>query len=730
MRTKTITRTFAAAALLLGLSVVPFTAQVKPAPLGKQVVDHLKYPKLNPIQMPTVTRETLPNGVKLILIEDHEFPVVSLRALVRGGKLAQPQDKPALAPLFGEVQRTGGVKSMSGDEMDTYLERIGASIETNVRDDYGTVTAKTLSEQLDKVLPLFAEELESPAFAQEKLDLAKTHLNSEISRRNDQVMGIARREILKLFYGPKSPYARQIEYDDVAAVTREDLLNYQKLVYRPDSTIIAVWGDFKTPDMKDRLAIALGGWEAKGATPVYKAPELPAPAASVNYAEKKDVEQTTVLMGHLGLRLDDPDYPAVDMLSEILGGGMASRMFMNIRTLKGLAYGAGGFMVPAYDHAGAFYFYTATKPSTTAEAMEAMLEEIKKIREAPVTDEELTRAKEGYLNTYAFEFDSTEKIATRLATYELYGYPADFNVKLRNAIEKVTKEDVLRVAKKDLHPELLTILAIGNQSQFDKPLSTFGKVNDIDLTIPEPKPKEVIPEATPESLKAGTALLVKAANLMGGKALAGLKEMTLEGASTIVTPMGEMELKGEGTFVFPDRLHNQVQTPMGAMITVLDKDKGFMVMGPRVKDLPPSAVTEMAGELYTESGCALLLQRALQGKLEGQLIGKAQFEGQETDDLLVKIGDASVRVYLDKDGRVAGVKKHAITQQGPAEVIQIFSDYRPVDGLSLPFQTVEKVNGEVKATNRYSAIKVNAGFNEELFKKPAPAAAASAPAEK
>lgn len=728
MKAKMILRTVVAAALLVCLSALPFAAQAsKPAPLGKQVVDHLKYPKLHPIKTPAVARETLPNGIRLILIEDHELPVISMRAVVKGGKLAQPQDKPALAELFGEVQRTGGVKSMSGDEMDTFLERIGASIETSVRDDYGTVTAKTLTEQLDKVLPLFAEVLEYPTFAQEKIDLAKTHMNSEISRRNDQVMGIARREFLKLVYGERSPYARQIEYDDVAAVTREDLLNYHKMAYRPDSTIIAIWGDFNSGDMKDKLAIALGGWQAQGPTPTYNAPPLPPPAASVNYAEKKDVEQTTVLMGHLGLRYDDPDFPAINMLSEILGGGMASRMFMNIRTLKGLAYGAGGFMVPAYNHLGAFYFYTATKPSTTAEAMQAMLDEINKIREAPVTDEELSRAKEGYLNTYAFEFDSTEKIATRLATYDLYGYPADFNAKLRDAIEKVTKEDVLRVAKKDLHPELLTMLAIGNQSQFDKPLSTFGQVKTIDLTIPEPKPKEVIPEATPESLKAGTALLTNAAKAMGDKALAGLKDLTLDGASTIVTPMGEMELKGSGVFVLPDRLHNQIQTPMGSMTTVLDRDKGFMVMGPRVKDLPPSAVNEMAQELYTESGCVLLMQRVLQGKLQGQLIGKSQFEGQEADDILVKIGDASVRIYLDKDGQVKGVRKHAMTQEGPAEVIQIFSDYRPVSGLNLPFEAVQKVNGEVKATNKYATITVNAGFSEDLFKKPEAPAATTKP---
>ncbi len=729
MRTRQIKPAVTSTALLLGMAgLLTACAVKKPAPLGKEVVDHLNYPKLNPIQMSAVTRETLPNGIKLILIEDHELPVISMRAVVKGGKLAQPQDKPALAGLFGEVQRTGGVKSMSGDEMDTFLERIGASIETNVRDDFGTVTAKTLTEQLDKVLPLFAEVLESPAFAQEKIDLAKTHLNSEISRRNDQVMGIARREFLKLVYGERSPYARQFEYDDVAAVTRRDLVDYHKLVYRPDSTIIAVWGDFNSGDMKDKLEIAFGGWESQGPTPTYKAPALPSPAPSVNYAEKKDVEQTTVLMGHLGLRYDDPDFPAINVLSEILGGGMASRMFMNIRTLKGLAYGAGGFMVPAYDHLGAFYFYTATKPSTTTEAIKAMLEEINKIREAPVSDEELSRAKEGYLNTYAFEFDSTEKIATRLATYDLYGYPADFNARLRDAIEKVTKEDVLRVAKKDLHPELLTVLAIGNQAQFDKPLSTFGQVKNVDLTIPEPKPKEVIPEATPESIKAGTALLTNAAKAMGDKALAGLKDLALEGASTVTTPMGEMELKGNAVFVLPNRLHNQIQTPMGSMTTVLDKDKGFMTMGPRVKDLPPSAVNEMAQELYTECGCALLMQQALQRKVEGQLIGKAQFEGQEADDVLVKVGDASLRLYIDGNGQIKGVRKHAVTQEGPAEVIQIFSDYRPVSGLNVPFEAVEKVNGEVKAANKYTSITVNAGFSEDLFKRPeAPAGPATKP---
>ncbi len=476
-------RTFAvfAAALVLGAAAA-LAAEPAPRPF-----ETIQYPPLHPIHEPPVVRRSLPNGLKLILVEDHELPIVTVRALVRGGRLAEPPGKAGLTELLGESLRAGGLQNKTGDQVDEILERIGASIEAGASDASVTVTAKMLAENADQVLPLFAGYLQSPAFAQEKLDLAKTHQRSAISRRNDEPMAIARREFLKRVYGPRSPYARQIEYADVDGITRDDLLAYHGRVFRPDATVLAVWGDFNAGEMRARLAKALGGWKAPAGAPSAWAPApVPTPVASVNYAEKRDVEQTTVLMGHAGLRLDDPDYPAVNVLSEILGGGMSSRIFAQVRTIKGLAYGAGGYMVPAYDHPGAFSFYTATKPGSTAEAVRTMLDEIERIRKEPVTDEELRKAKEGYLNGYAFEFDSTEKIVSRLQVYELYGYPPDFNVRLRNAIEKVTKEDVLRAARRHLRPGQLALVAVGDASRFDKPLSAFGAVEAVDLTIPEP----------------------------------------------------------------------------------------------------------------------------------------------------------------------------------------------------------------------------------------------------
>jgi zinc protease len=475
--------TLALAACLACLVTAPQLALAQ----GKTVADQLTYPKLKDIPMPAVARETLPNGMKLLLVEDHDFPVVGFQAIVRGGMLAEPAGRTSLTELVGTVLRTGGTEAMNGDAMDEQLDRMGSSITSSGTVDSVRVGGRALVEYTDKVLPLFAEVLMKPAFAQNKLDLAKRQRASNIARRNDNVQGVAQREFIKLLYGKESPYARQLEYADLEPVTRDDLVAYHAKVFRPDQTLIAVFGDFKADQMKARLVQLFGGWKAAGPAPAYRVPAVPPAKGSLNYIEKKDVAQTFLFLGHPGFRFDDPDYPAVQVMSDLLGGGFASRIFKKVRTEMGLAYGAGGSVVPAYDHQGFFFFYTSTKPESTTVALGAILDEVKRIREAPVTDEELNYAKSAYLNTYAFDFDSKEKIIRRLLNYDFYGYPADFNTRVRNAVEKVTKDDVLRVAKKHLQPNVLSIVAVGIKEQFDKPLDTFGPVTVIDITIPEPK---------------------------------------------------------------------------------------------------------------------------------------------------------------------------------------------------------------------------------------------------
>jgi hypothetical protein len=421
--------------------------------------------------------------------------------------------------------------------------------------------------------------------------------------------------------------------------------------------------------------------------------------------------------------MDDPDYPAIIVLNDVLGAGMSSRIFKEVREKRGLAYSAGGSLVPAYDHAGAFYVFASTKPASMSQALTVMIDEVKKIREAPVTDAEMKLAKDGYLNSYAFQFDSTGKIVQRLQTYLFYGYPMDFNKKLRDAVEKVTKDDVLRAAKKNLNPEALTILAVGRQEQWDKPLSTFGKVNVVDITIPEPKPKEVIPDPTPETLALGRDLLTKAAKAAGEQALRGLKTIESVGASTVKTPMGEMELQGKTLYVLPDRLYNEMTTPMGAMVQVVAGEKAWMKMGPQTRDLPGAAAEEMRNALWTESGCAMLLKSALEGKVEAQALGKRTFEGKGAEVVLVRAA-GNLKVYLSPDGaEVMGISRMVKTQQGPEEVTEIYNAFTPVSGLKVPYQTTQTAKGEVQSSSKLTSVKLNVPADENLFTPPPPATA-------
>jgi len=177
------------------------------------------------------------------------------------------------------------------------------------------------------------------------------------------------------------------------------------------------------------------------------------------------------------------------MMNAVLGEGFTSRLFKNVRSRKGLAYSVFGVYSAGYDHPGVFYVGCQTKSESTVYAIHAMIEEVKKMTESEVTDEELALAKDSYLNSFVFNFDSKGQIINRLMTYEYFGYPADFLEKTKENIEKVTKEDVLRVAQKHLKPEKMQVLAVGRPQDFGEPLSVLGPVREIDITIPPPKEK-------------------------------------------------------------------------------------------------------------------------------------------------------------------------------------------------------------------------------------------------
>ena len=456
----------------------------KPSPQPWKQIPIPKLPAFHP-QQPK--RIELPNGMVVFLQEDHELPMIDGTARIRGGERSVPANKTGLMDVYGEVWRTGGTKSQTGDQLDDYLEQRAAKVETGGSSDSTTVSWSCLKEDFDDVFKVFADLLRNPEFRADKIEIAQKGMYDGISRRNDDPSQIAGREAAKLAYGADNPYAREPEYATVAAITRQDLVEWHGKYVHPNNIILGVVGDFDSAKMEARLREAFAAWPLGAAA---TDPEIKLEPAKPGYyqVDKTDVNQSNIQMVALGITRKNPDYFALSVFNEAFGGGFSSRLFNDIRTTKGLAYGVGGGVGSAWDHPGMLRIMVSTKSKTTIESIQALDEEIADLAKRPIDDEEIKRAKDSILNSFVFRFDSPEKVLQEKMAYEFYGYPLDFLENYQKEIEKVTPEDVARVAAKYLHRDQLAVLVVGNVAEFDKPLSSLGAVTKLDITIPAPPP--------------------------------------------------------------------------------------------------------------------------------------------------------------------------------------------------------------------------------------------------
>lgn len=446
----------------------------------------LELPPLPAIQVPENERFVLPNGLVVYLMEDHDLPLVSGTALVRTGSRLEPADKVGLASLTGEVLRTGGTKKHSADQLNNLLEQRAASVETSIGEATGNASFQALSEDLDTVFGLFAEVLREPIFAQEKLDLVKTQARGGIARRNDDPDSIATREFQKLVYGPDSPYARTTEYATLENINREDLIKFYQQYFHPNNMILGIVGDFDPQEMRSLVQAKFGDWRRNFNLTRPKLSEVkPAHTGGVFYVDQPQLTQSSVLVGHLGGKFDNPDYAALDVMNGVLNG-FGGRLFNEVRSRQGLAYSAYGYWSPRFDYPGMFIAGGQTRSDATVQFVKALQTEIKRIQAQPVTEQELTFAKESTLNSFVFNFQDPSQTLSRLMRYEYYGYPADFLFRYQKAVAATTKADVQRVAQQYLKPENLVTLVVGNQSAIKPPLTQLAtKVTPIDVTIPD-----------------------------------------------------------------------------------------------------------------------------------------------------------------------------------------------------------------------------------------------------
>ena len=671
----------------------------------------LKYPPLPQVKIPEPAEFTLSNGMRVLLLEDHELPLIRGLALIRTGNVFDPPDKRGLSQVMADVLRAGGTKSKTGDQIDEELENIAGSVEGGMDETSASVSFSGLKETGDQVLAVFKDVLTNPEFRQDKLDLTLTQYRSSIARRNDDAGEIPQRELTRILYGKDTPYGWQPEYEDLARIHRDDLIAFYQRFYFPKNIMLAVYGDFSTADMRDKLEKLFADWKVEQPP----APPLPAvtakPAPGIYFAPKDDVTQTFFSIGELGGTFRDPDYPALEVAANILGEGFSSRLISQIRTKLGYAYSIGAAWAANYDHPGMFRIGGSTKSMTTVETVQAIREELDKLRTAEVTEKELDEAKQAVLNSFVFFFDSPAKTLNRVMRYEYHGYPKDFLFQYQKAISAVTRADVLRVAKERIHPEELAIVMVGNPKDLGKPLTTLGKVNELDLTIPEPK--QEVAKSDAASLTRGKQLLQKAQLAMGGaEKLAALKDATHTLELALEPAAGGFKVKQVSMYLAPGQLRQEQELPFGKVIVYSDGKTGWLSTPQGVQSMPAEVLKQVQGAIFREPTALMLSDRDASRTVNA--VGDDAIEISTVDGL-------RVRIEFDPATGLPGRELYTEPGQNgaPAQTTDIFSDWREVAGIKLPFKEIQQENGVKMLEMTVSEHKFNSGLTAaEVSKRP------------
>lgn len=650
--------------------------------------DEIDYPEINNFENPDIEIFELDNGIRFYLVEDRELPLINLNVRVRTGSFLDPSDKIGRASLTGTVMRSGGSEMYPDDELNELLENRAARMETGIGLTSGSASMNVLEEDFEELLPIFIDLLQNPLFPEEKIELAKTQSKSNISRRNDDQGSVASREFSKLIYGDDSVFARHTEYETIDNITRDDMVELHEQSFVGSNMMIGVIGDFDTEEMKTILENSFSD------IPSGEEIELDFPEvnydfeSSVNFIDKQDVNQSYVLLGHIGGMRDNPDYAKLQVMNQVLSGGFSSRLFKVVRSDLGLAYAVFGSYGSGTFYPGTFTAGVMTASETTAEAIDAIIGQIERLQNEPVTEEELQQTKDQFLNSLVFRYDSRAKILNERLGYDYAGLPEDTFDRLVEEIREVQTEDIMEVANEYLRPDDVQILVVGNSNEIGDQLSKYGNVNEIDITIPEPADDR---EVVAGDAEMGKEWLDKmAAALLPNGVFES--DLSFEADNIVQSPAGEITMKVAQTINFQEeRITSVINAPMGEVTVEVADGQGVMRMGGNEMNMPPQQLAEAKSELY-RNYVYLALNR---DELDVEYLGMKELNGSEYAHIRIN-DEMPLELYLDPETALPAQAEYRMMdpQQGQRVTVTIeYRDWKEESGVMMAYETIGYSDG-------------------------------------
>jgi predicted Zn-dependent peptidase len=492
------------------------------APVSKEVLK---------VSLPKAFETTLPDGMRVIVLENHKLPTFAMQMFVLSGGLSDPANQPGIAQYAAAMLREG-TKTRTSKQISEAVESLGSTLSASsgLSSQLSTVSAGGLTENFDQIMELFADVIQNPSYPADELNTLKGRALAQLRFQRSQPDFLANEMFSKVMYGDHPAGRVSQKPEQIQSLTPEILRQFHSTYYKPNNAIFAIVGDVKPAEVVAKLEKSFAGWQ-RGDTPPLNLPKVSDPSRSKIYLiDRPGAEQTNLIIGNLAIERNDPDYYAMDVMNQVLGGGASARLFLNLREDKGYTYGAySGFSASKYR--GVFRSSADVQTDVTKASIDEMINEYKRIRDEKIPADEFDRAKRTIIGSFALQLESPLSLLSNIVTQKVYSLPADYWDTYPQKIASVTAEDVQRVAQKYLDLGKLQIIAVGDAKRIAEGLKKFG---DVALYDTEGKPLQ-----SPASTGGDAAA--------SGGASAGAAIPSLLGAwnLTASSPDGQMALRLE-----------------------------------------------------------------------------------------------------------------------------------------------------------------------------------------
>ena len=481
------TRIIAAAVIITLASAVVFAqGTTSTGPAGqttKGAVIKGKAPvnkNLLKVKLPKAQEATLPNGLKVILLESHKVPTFTMQLVVLSGGLADRSDYHGLATFTAALLREGTAKRSSKDIAEQ-VDALGSTLTatSGLSSLTSTVTAAGLVESLDQTLDIFADVVRNPTFPQSEVEKYKTRSLAQLQVQRSNPQFLAQEQFSRAIYGDHPAGLISAPVESIKKLSTKDLADFHSTYFRPNNAILAIVGDVTMKDIMPKLAKVFGDWQ-KADVPAMNIPPAPTQSASrIFLIDRPGSVQTVLTLGTLGIERTSPDYFSVLLADRVLGGGPAGRLFLNLREDKGYTYGAySGFSGSKYR--GTWTSSSEVRTDVTAGAMKEFMYELKRLRDEKVSAEELDNAKRAIIGGFALSLEQPQTLLQNIITQKIYNLPADYWDTYPQKVAAITVEDVQSAAQKYIDLDHLTVVAVGDAKKAREVLAKFGKVEVYD----------------------------------------------------------------------------------------------------------------------------------------------------------------------------------------------------------------------------------------------------------